>query len=150
MVGDWLLVRAMLAFVALPGTVAFLIPLLLFPHSHSFDVIALSALLPGVLLLLWCVREFYVQGKGTLAPWSPPQRLVTSGPYRWSRNPMYVAVTLINAGWAWCFHAPALWIYLGVVVVAFWARVLWFEEPWAARTFGTEWESYRARVRRWL
>ena len=47
-------------------------------------------LLPGIGLLLWCVREFYVRGKGTLAPWDPPRHLVASGLYRISRNPMYL------------------------------------------------------------
>ena len=104
----------------------------------------------GVALLMWCVREFYVAGKGTLAPWDPPRHLVVSGPYRVSRNPMYVGVILILIGWAAAFALRALWYYAGAVIVLFHLRVVFAEEPWQARTFGVEWERYRTRVPRWL
>jgi protein-S-isoprenylcysteine O-methyltransferase Ste14 len=96
------------------------------------------------------VREFYVAGRGTLAPWAPPQHLVVSGPYRFSRNPMYIAVGLILAGWAVLYQSPALWIYALLVGLAFHLRVLFGEEPRLARTFGAAWESYRAVTKRWL
>jgi protein-S-isoprenylcysteine O-methyltransferase Ste14 len=101
-------------------------------------------------LLLWCVREFYSAGRGTLAPWSPPAALVTSGPYRFSRNPMYLAVVLILIGWAWGFGSRGLALYAVVVLAAFHARVLFYEEPWQARTFGQDWNRYKEKVPRWL
>jgi hypothetical protein len=67
------LLAAVLAFLALPGTVAFAVPLLLLrpaaPGSFSFPSILLVA--AGLIVLLWCVRDFYVAGKGTLAPRAP-------------------------------------------------------------------------------
>ena len=51
-------------------------------------------------MLLWCVRDFYVSGRGTLAPLDPPKRVVIVGLYRFVRNPMYVAVLTILVGWA--------------------------------------------------
>ena len=104
----------------------------------------------GTVLLLWCVRDFYVAGKGTLAPWSPPRNLVVVGLYRWSRNPMYIAVLLILIGWALAFESRGLWTYVAGIAVAFHLRVVLYEEPWLARTHGTAWDKYRARVRRWL
>ena len=84
-----LFARALVAFLVCPGVVAFLVPYLLvgpdertrFPNSWGalpFGV--------GLVLLLACVREFYVAGRGTLAPWSPPKTLVVTGLYRWSRK----------------------------------------------------------------
>jgi protein-S-isoprenylcysteine O-methyltransferase Ste14 len=104
----------------------------------------------GSALLLWCVREFYVSGKGTLAPWSPPRHLVTGGLYRVSRNPMYVAVATVLIGWSLWFASGVLAIYAVVVVVLFHLRVQLYEEPVLAASFGEEWYRYRARVRRWL
>ena len=78
-----LLLRALAAFLALPGIVAFLVPLLIAAPAIRarvpFRLSALVPLLAGVALLLWCVRLFLVQGKGTLAPWDPPRQLVVTG-----------------------------------------------------------------------
>ena len=60
--------------------------------------IGLLPLAIGIVLLLWCVRDFYVVGRGSLAPWAPPKNLVTIGLYRVTRNPMYVAVLTILCG----------------------------------------------------
>ena len=146
-----LFVRALLAFLALPGVVAFLVPLLVIDTGTSpLDPIALLPLLPGIAGLFWCVRSFYVEGKGTLAPWSPPRHLVMGGLYRYSRNPMYVAVALILSGWAVLFGSPAHALYALAVVLLFHLRVVFGEEPWLARTHGDTWTRYRAEVPRWI
>jgi protein-S-isoprenylcysteine O-methyltransferase Ste14 len=147
-----LFARALLAFLSLPGTVAYLVPLLFLSPTDrgSIHPIGLFPFVIGTILLLWCVREFYVSGKGTLAPWAPPQTLVVTGPYRYSRNPMYVAVGLVLSGWALAFRSLDLAVYAVVVVLAFHLRVVFGEEPWLARTHGEQWWQYRATVPRWL
>jgi protein-S-isoprenylcysteine O-methyltransferase Ste14/pimeloyl-ACP methyl ester carboxylesterase len=144
--------RALLAFVALPGFVAFAGPLLLAwaTGAGSFNWVALALLVPGIALLIWCVREFYVQGKGTLAPWAPPRHLVESGLYRYSRNPMYLAVTLILFGWALGLSSPVLFVYALAFVAIVHLRVVFAEEPFLAQAHRDEWKRYRARVPRWL
>lgn len=145
--------RAVLAFFALPGVVAFAVPLALADRTAGIGFMRALGLLPvaaGTLLLLACVREFYVAGRGTLAPWSPPKSLVVTGPYARSRNPMYVAVATVLVGWAVVFGSTSLSIYALLVTVAFNLRVRLAEEPWAARRFGEEWIAYRARTPRWL
>ena len=144
---------ALLAFLVLPGTVAFLVPLFLFRPPggwQSFRPIALLPLGVGSVLLLWCVRDFYVTGKGALAPWSPPRNLVVVGLYRWSRNPMYLAVFLILLGWAVGLGTRGLWIYAAGMLLVFHLRVVFFEEPWLARQHGEAWLHYKAQVPRWL
>jgi len=145
-----LFTRAVLAFLALPGAVAFLIPWVVLPHGPFVQALGLIPLGLGVVLLLWCVRDFYVAGKGTLAPWSPPRHLVVRGLYRYSRNPMYIAVTIVLWGWALGFRSRAIAIYALVVMVMFHLRVVLGEEPWLARTHGAEWVRYRSRVPRWF
>ena len=148
-----LFLRALIAFLALPGVIAFGIPLLLLrPRGDNggFRTMAFAPLFVGVATLLWCVGEFSVRGRGTLAPWDPPQALVRTGLYRFSRNPMYVGVLLILASWAVGWRSSLLgWYALGVAV-AFHLRVIVGEEPWLARTYGAVWAEYRARVPRWL
>ena len=89
--------RAVIAFLALPGIVAFLVPAgwIWFADLALHWPFGLLVVALGFSGLLWCARDFYVSGKGTLAPWAPPQALVVVGLYRYSRNPMYVAVALI-------------------------------------------------------
>jgi protein-S-isoprenylcysteine O-methyltransferase Ste14 len=145
--------RALLAFLALPGVVAFGVPvawLALRQHTRVVEPAGLLLLGVGVFALLWCVRDFYVAGKGTLAPWAPPQRLVVVGLYRHSRNPMYIAVTLILLGWGAAFGCPAMYGYAAGVALAFHLRVVFGEEPWLARRHGAAWEEYRRRVPRWF
>jgi protein-S-isoprenylcysteine O-methyltransferase Ste14/pimeloyl-ACP methyl ester carboxylesterase len=145
--------RALLAFLLLPGLIAFAVPLLLASPAgwrRPFSLIALVPLVAGLVLLFWCIRNFYIAGKGTLAPWDPPRNLVILGPYRRSRNPMYVAVGLVLLGWAIGFRSWGLLFYAMAVVIAFHLRVVFGEEPWLARTHPTHWERYAARVPRWF
>jgi protein-S-isoprenylcysteine O-methyltransferase Ste14 len=145
--------KALLAFLALPGVVAFAVPIAWLVAADRTEVVqplGLVALVLGCLGLAWCVRDFYVQGKGTLAPWSPPANLVVVGLYRYTRNPMYVAVTLILLGWAISFGVPGLFVYVVVVAIAFHLRVVLGEEPWLAATHGARWHEYAQRVPRWF
>lgn len=148
-----LLPRAVIAFLAVPGVVAFIVPLWIAtsrPSRHAFNPVALLILAVGMFLLLWCVRDFYVAGRGTLAPWSPPKHLVRVGLYRFSRNPMYVAVIIILSSWGIGFSSFILALYALSVMTLFHLRVIVHEEPWLERAFGEEWTRYRADVPRWF
>ena len=148
-----LLVRALVAFLVLPGVVAILVPVTWLWRAGRTSVVHPSGvvlLALGFAALLRCVRDFYVSGKGTLAPWAPPRELVVVGLYRWSRNPMYVAVTLVNLGWALAFGVPGLFVYALVLAIGFHVRVVVAEEPFLARTHGAAWQEYARRVRRWI
>jgi protein-S-isoprenylcysteine O-methyltransferase Ste14 len=147
------LARAVVAFLALPGVVAIAVPVTIGFYAHytpGYIPLAIALLASGTFLLLWCVREFHVCGHGTLAPWAPPQRLVTTGPYRFSRNPMYIGVTTILLGWSALWASPMLLAYAVLVLCASHFRVRLSEEPWARHRFGAEWQEYAARVPRWL
>jgi len=145
--------RALIAFLALPGMVAFAVPALIVNASGTRSEMAMATSLLfalGSLALLACVREFYIAGKGTLAPWAPPVHLVTSGLYRVTRNPMYVAVLLILLAWLMLSPTAGIAMYTLCVAVAFHLRVVLGEEPWLKRTFGNAWAAYSASVPRWL
>jgi protein-S-isoprenylcysteine O-methyltransferase Ste14 len=149
-----LFARALLSFLLLPGVVAGLVPLIILTDDldagSGWFWPGLGLQVSGLAILLWCVRDFYVSGKGTLAPWDPPKSLVRVGLYRWIRNPMYVGVLLWVGGWTVLSGSVRLGVYWIILVVAFHLRVVLFEEPWLARTFPAEWSPYRAAVPRWL
>lgn len=149
---DVILAKAIIAFVALPGIVAYAAPIAWLRATERALVMpwGLAILVVGSVGLLWCVRDFFVAGKGTLAPWAPPTSLVVIGLYRYSRNPMYVSVVTIVLGWAIAFGSLALLGYAIVVAFAFHLRVVRGEEPWLARVHGARWAHYAGRVRRWL
>ncbi len=146
-------VRALFAFLVQPGIVAGLIPgLIVFAdaHRHGGFALGFALLMAGLVLLLWCVRDFYVAGRGTLAPWAPPQQLVVVGLYRYARNPMYVAVLTIVLGWSLAFTSASLALYALVLALAFHLRVVLHEEPTLKRKFGEGYERYRKIVPRWI
>ncbi len=146
-------VRALIAFMVLPGMVGGVFPALIFAldpwrltgFPAGYGLIGL-----GFFLLLWCVRDFYVAGKGTLAPWCPPRNLVIVGLYRFLRNPMYVSVLSILAGWCMASGSAILIVYTVLIAVMFHLRVLRHEEPWLAMQFGKDWLAYSGAVGRWL
>ncbi|MBI5572215.1 MAG: isoprenylcysteine carboxylmethyltransferase family protein [Desulfomonile tiedjei] len=145
--------RALLAFLALPGLFAFLLPPVityLDPWRGQMWAGGYPVLVAGALALLWCVRDFYVSGKGTLAPWDPPKRLVVVGLYRHVRNPMYIGVLLLVLGWALVTCSPLVGVYTAVLAVFFHLRVVTHEEPWLSRQFRSQWTEYAAAVPRWM
>jgi protein-S-isoprenylcysteine O-methyltransferase Ste14 len=150
--GFVLFLRALLSFLLLPGIFAFLLPALLAPgdprRGQGWEAGAV-VMVAGLVVLLWCVRDFYVSGRGTLAPWDPPRHLVVVGLYRFMRNPMYVGVLTFVAGWSLLAGSPRIGAYAAVLALGFHLRVVLFEEPWLARTFGEEWLRYSAGVSRW-
>ncbi|HKN93147.1 MAG TPA: isoprenylcysteine carboxylmethyltransferase family protein [Thermoleophilaceae bacterium] len=98
-------------------------------------------------------RAFFralVGGGTTVSPYSASQALVTSGPYRFSRNPGYLGMALVFAGIS--LMSSAVWSLVALVptlaVIEF--GVIHREERYLGRAFGEEYRAYRARVRRWL
>lgn len=145
--------RALLAFTALPGIFAGIIPALIShydPHHLSGTNVGWLMLVSGLCLLLVCVRDFLLAGRGTLAPWDPPQQLVIVGLYRFVRNPMYIAVIIIISGWAVSTGSFWLAAYGLLMATVFHLRVVFGEEPELAKQFNRQWRQYQSRVPRWL
>ena len=112
--------------------------------------LALAAIALGVFLLALCVIEFARRGRGTLSPADPPRALVVQGPYRWVRNPMYLAVTLVLLGEVLLTRSRGLLLYWALWFTAVNLFIRAYEEPTLRRQFGAEYGRYCASVRRWL
>ena len=111
--------------------------------------IALALIIGGLLLDGMAAGLFRRLGTA-VEPWKPSTALATDGPYRFSRNPIYVGFAITYAGLAVAMDSPiALLMLVPCLVVIDWA-VIRKEEAYLARTFGAEYDAYRNRVRRWL
>jgi len=130
----WILTRGRAA----PGPVAWV----------AWPAVVLIA--AGAGLYLWCVWVFAAVGGGTPGPWDAPRRFVAVGPYRWVRNPIYIAALLVMVGEAWLFLSPALLVSAGAAAIVCHLFVIGYEEPTLRRRFGAAYTEYRRTVRRWI
>jgi len=88
---------------------------------------------------------------GTNIPPSQPTTFIaTTGPYRWTRNPMYLGMTLVYAGLAISLDEPIALALLPLVVIAIQTQVIAREERYLEAKFGDDYRRYKAEVRRWL
>jgi protein-S-isoprenylcysteine O-methyltransferase Ste14 len=154
-----LAVRNLFFTILQPGMVAGLIPYYIardsfrnYPgHALRFHhYTGMLLFLTGLLILFNCIIRFAVEGRGTLSPVDPTRRLVTTGLYRISRNPMYVGVMMILAGEAVFVQSANLWIYTGLLFLAFNLFIIFWEEPRLRKDFGKDYDNYCGNVRRWI
>jgi len=141
--------------IFVPGTVAGYVPWLLRrgaePITGPSEWAAIFVICLGVAIYLYTsFWGFALIGGGTPAPIAPTKILVVRGLHRYVRNPMYIGVGLVIAGQAWLFRSWHTAVYLGCFVGIVNFFVLFYEEPSLQRQFGAEYESYRARVPRWI
>ncbi|HKB41725.1 MAG TPA: isoprenylcysteine carboxylmethyltransferase family protein [Gemmataceae bacterium] len=117
-----------------------------FPFAKGAAMLLLGL---GFLLRLWATFHFYAH-KMRVISLVPQATLITSGPYRFSRNPLYLG------GNVFIFFGAALLLGSSTALVVtalhlpLMDRFIRREEEQLERTFGDEWQSYRRRVHRWL
>lgn len=118
---------------------------------------AFAAREPAGLLLLalglacagWGLLTF-LRARTAIIPHNPASRLVTSGPYRFSRNPMYTGLTIAYLGLTLLLGSAWPLLFLPLVLAALVALVIRREEAYLLGAFGEEYRQYTRRVRRWL
>ncbi|MBD0277130.1 MAG: isoprenylcysteine carboxylmethyltransferase family protein [Flavisolibacter sp.] len=154
-----LLLRNLFFTILHPGLVAGLIPYWIVGNKvvKSFakslrvqQYLGILLFIIGSVVLFNCIIRFAIEGRGTLSPADPTKRLVITGLYRYSRNPMYWGVMLILIGEATYFESNDLWIYLVCVFLFFNLFIIRIEEPRLRRDFGEDYYQYCQKVRRWV
>ena len=103
----------------------------------------------GLGLMLWALITFK-HHRTAVIPNRPASLVVTDGPYRLTRNPMYAGFTVVYLGGV--LVTGMLWplMMLPIVLVLLTVLVIRREERYLADAFGAEYSAYSARVRRWV
>lgn len=135
--------------------VAGIVPWLLTRWEADEQPVALKilggiVLAAGAALVLETTARFAFQGRGTPAPWAPPERFVERGSYRFVRSPMYLGVLLLVVGQALLLGREILFAWAAVAWLIFELSLVTWEEPGLRRRFGASYDDYRRRVRRWI
>ena len=125
----------------------------LFPDTRligpSYRMVGIGGSVVGVALMLWALQQFEKKGT-THSTQEKPSALVIAGPLAFSRNPMYLGLTLFFLGLAVAVGTVPMF----VVPIGFWATMNWVFVPHEEKTLeqllGAEYLDYKRRVRRWL
>lgn len=137
--------------LALGALLSFVVPIGPTPGSANRLALTVGAtfVLIGFALAALSVRNFHLAGT-SVVPSEPATALVATGPYRFTRNPIYIGFVLAYFGFA--IMLTSMWVLLLLIpVLAILQRgVVLREEAYLERQFGDAYRNYRARVPRWL
>ena len=111
--------------------------------------LGMTLLMAGLALTFWGMLTFTL-ARTPVLPMKPARLVVTHGPYRFTRNPMYVGLTTAYLGLSAMLNHAWPVVLLPVVLIVLTRFVIEREEAHLATRFGDEYERYRGRVRRWL
>ena len=114
------------------------------PNTWTGHALGWPLLVLGLVLAAWAVWAFQDMD------FSKPTKVVTTGPYALSRNPMYLAWTLIYLGFAFIVNTLWLIFFLPLVLLITHLVIVSIEERRLQQTFGDDYRQYRKRVRRYL
>jgi protein-S-isoprenylcysteine O-methyltransferase Ste14 len=120
---------------------------ILFPRSWSF--LGAIAVLVGLLVGFAGLVQFR-RANTNILPFREADTLVTTGPFRYTRNPMYLGLALVLLG-AWVLMgalSPIVGVAIFVVAADRW--YIRFEERMLQQKFAADFTAYRSKVRRWL
>ena len=137
-----------LLFLAAAWLLESVLPIAL-PQNLWTDYIGWGLIDAGVLLMFWA-GLLMLWRKTTVNPYGKPAKLLEEGPFRFSRNPIYLADSLIYCGIALLWSSLWPWLLLPVLIYSMQHGVIVHEERLLTRLFGEAYGNYCQRVRRWL
>jgi len=159
------LLRAIVFTLLIPCTVAVYVPVFVLATQWQFhftgsNFTGIFIMSVGALGYFWTVISFLIQGKGTPAIWftkqlsfligEEPSKEVTTGLYRYSRNPMYISVFIFILGLGIFRENFFILAYAIVVFILFHLAVIFIEEPHLRKKFGASYKEYSGKTRRWI
>ena len=116
----------------------------------GWNVAGLLAVAAGLAMYAWCLVFHYKSYRTSVRVGFSPPHLVIAGPYRVSRNPMYVAGLFAWVGWTIFYGSPAVLAALILLWAVFSFRVIPLEERQLETQFGDEYLAFKQTVPRWI
>ena len=120
-----------------------------FPFPKFLVWVGYILVLVGIGLASSAASQF-MRAHTTLDPHGSVIEIITSGPYRFSRNPIYLGLVCLIIGFTFIFRRYWGLIFSPVLMVSLYQLVIKHEEAYLEKKFGDIYTSYRSRVRRWL
>ena len=146
-----LMVTVVIPWLILAGSAGINVGWSLAPPLNRLPLLAGCLLIGlGLTLVVLTISLFFKYGEGTLAPWTPTQKLVVRGIYRHVRNPMISGVCCVLLGEAVLLGSVTLLSWFGFVVLLNLIYVPLVEEPGLEQRFGTDYLRYKQNVPRWI
>lgn len=118
-------------------------------HSQILTAVGSLLIVASVSLVAWALSRF-IRAKTHVDVRQPATTVVTDGPYRLSRNPMYLAASMLYAGSAVILALPWTVLLLIPCLITLHHGVIAREERYLERKFGDTYRDYKSRVRRWI
>jgi len=103
----------------------------------------------GFAVLIACTRKFARSGQNP-APWTPSNAIIADGIYGYTRNPMYLGMSVMQLGLALAWHSLSGVLLVPLAMALIQTQVIAKEEAYLTRTFGDAYLAYCRQVRRWL
>jgi protein-S-isoprenylcysteine O-methyltransferase Ste14 len=119
------------------------------PGGGALTVAGLALVLTGVALTVWSVVTL-TRAHTTFIPWDQVTAMVTTGPFRFSRNPIYLADAIAYLGGTLLIHSWWPLPLLPGIIVVIRRKVIDREERYLTERFDDAYREYQSRVRRWL
>jgi len=122
---------------------------LTYPSRETLLAVGVSLVAIGVLLAACGIITFRI-ARTSVIPHHSASRLVTAGPYRFTRNPMYTGLLVAYVGATALLHTLWPLVLLPFVIIVMIRFVIQREERYLSDAFGADYTAYCSRVRRWL
>lgn len=119
------------------------------PSSTARDIAGVLLVVAGIAWVVWGMWTFY-RAATPIIPVAPAARIVTWGPYRFGRNPMYTGLGVAYVGLSLMFNVLWSLLILPMVYVALVVFVVRREERHLKASFGNEYSDYCSHTRRWF
>ena len=112
-------------------------------------IVGIALIVGGFVLVFWCAW-LYRKAKTSILPHTKDSAIIDTGPFGFSRNPIYLSMVLVFVGVCFYFNAPIALLFILPSILVLRYYVIAKEEAYLIRRFGDVYLSYQSRVRRWL